>query len=59
MIFSIGCLVAIVLVVGAYDGKRIPQFVSGLTLNTIISVLSTASRSSLIFVASAIIGQLK
>jgi hypothetical protein len=59
MTFSIGCLVAIMTVVGAYDGKRIPQFVSGLTLNTIISVLSTASRSSLIFVASAIIGQLK
>jgi hypothetical protein len=59
MSFSIGCLVAIMIVVGAYDGQRIPQFISGLTLNTIISVLSTASRSSLIFVASATIGQLK
>jgi hypothetical protein len=57
--FSIGCLVAITAVVGAYDGKRIPQLVSGLTLNTIISVLSTAARSSLVFVVSAAVGQLK
>jgi hypothetical protein len=57
--FSIGCLVAITAVVGAYDGERIPQLVSGLTLNTIISVLSTAARSSLVFVVSAAVGQLK
>jgi hypothetical protein len=57
--FSIGCLVAITAVVGAYDGKRIPQLASGLTLNTIISVLSTVARSSLVFVVSAAVGQLK
>jgi hypothetical protein len=57
--FSIGCLVAITAVVGAYDGKRIPRLASGLTLNTIISVLSTAARSSLVFVVSAAVGQLK
>lgn len=59
MSFSIGCLVAIVLVIRAFDGERIPQLISGLTLNTVISILSTASRASLIFVISAIIGQLK
>jgi hypothetical protein len=59
MTFSIGCLVAIMIVVGAYDGKRITQLASGLTLNTIISVLSTAARSSLVFVVSAAVGQLK
>jgi hypothetical protein len=57
--FSIGCLVAITAVVGAYDGQRIPQLVSGFTLNTIISVLSTAARSRLVFVVSAAVGQLK
>lgn len=59
MCFSIGCLVAIVFVVDVYDGKRIPELVSGLTINAIISVLSTASRASLIFVVSASMGQLK
>lgn len=59
MSFSVGCLVAIVFVVGAYDGEKIPQLVSGLTLNAIISLLSTASRTSLIFVVGAIMGQLK
>lgn len=59
MSFSIGCLAAIVIVVGAHNGKRIPQFILGLTLNTIISVLSTASKASLMFVLSNILGQVK
>jgi hypothetical protein len=59
MFFSIGCLIAVVVVVDAYDGERIPELVSGLTINAIISVLSTASRASLIFVVSATMGQLK
>jgi hypothetical protein len=59
MCFSIGCLVAIVFVVAAYDGERIPELASGVTINAIISVLSTASRASLIFVVSTAMGQLK
>lgn len=57
--FSIACLLAIVFVVQTFDGEKIPELVSGLTLNAIISVLSTASRASLIFVVGASMGQLK
>jgi hypothetical protein len=59
MCFSVGCLIAIVFVVDVYDGERIPELISGLTVNAIISVLSTASRASLVFVVSATMGQLK
>jgi hypothetical protein len=59
MALSIGCLAAIALVVNAFDGQAIPQFTAGLTLNTIVSVLSTTARSGMIFVVSASIGQLK
>jgi hypothetical protein len=59
MCFSIGCLVAIVFVVNAYDGERIPELVSGLTINAIVSVLSNGARAGLIFVVSATMGQLK
>jgi hypothetical protein len=57
--FGVFCLGAIALIVGIYDGAKLPRFISGLTLNTIVSVLSTAARSSLIFVASATVGQSK
>lgn len=43
----------------ADDDANITRFVSGLTLNTIVSVLLTAAVSSLIFVASATVGQSK
>ena len=57
--FGIFCLEAIALIVETYDGANIPRFVSGLTLNTIVSVLLTAARSSSNFVASATVGQSK
>lgn len=59
MWFSVSCLAAIAVVVVTYDGKRIPQFVSGLSLNTVISVLSTAARFGLVFVVGVSIGQSK
>lgn len=54
--FGIASLGAIAHIVGIHDGANIPRFISGLTLNTIVSVLSTAARSSLIFVTSAAVG---
>ena len=54
---SIACLAAIALILGYYDGKAVPQSV--ITLNTAVSVLSTAARSGLIFVVSAVVGQMK
>jgi hypothetical protein len=54
---SIACLAAIALIVYYYDEKAVPQSV--ITLNTAVSVLSTAARSGLIFVVSAVVGQMK
>lgn len=59
LVFSIGCVVAIAFTVGSFEGERIPELPSGVTLNAIISLLSTAARAALIFVVSAAIGQLK
>jgi hypothetical protein len=59
MALSMCCLVAIAVIVTLYDGKPLPQWRGGVTLNTVISVLSTTARSGMIFVVSATIGQLK
>lgn len=61
MVFSLACLAASALIVGAYDNKPLADFHSGsgITLNTIIAILSTAARSALVYVVSATIGQLK
>jgi hypothetical protein len=54
---SIACLAAIAAIVAYYDKKAVPESV--ITLNTAVSVLSTAARSGLIFVVSAVVGQMK
>ena len=54
---SIACLAAIAAIVAYYDEKAVPESV--ITLNTAVSVLSTAARSGLIFVVSAVVGQMK
>jgi hypothetical protein len=59
MVFSVGCIVAIAFTVGNYNGGAIPLLRWGITLNTLIAVLSTAARAALIFVVSSSIGQLK
>ncbi|PLB49033.1 hypothetical protein P170DRAFT_357764 [Aspergillus steynii IBT 23096] len=59
MIFSTLCFVAIVAVLGAYDQKASPSFPKGLTLNTIVSILATGSKSSLLCMVGTSIGQLK
>jgi hypothetical protein len=43
MVFSIACIVAIAFTVGHYSGKPIPSLPSSVTLNALISVLSTAA----------------
>ncbi|KAM0718439.1 hypothetical protein Q7P37_005509 [Cladosporium fusiforme] len=59
MTFSVACLTAVAIIVLRFDNQTIPHFVSGITLNTIISILSTAARMALIYVVSATLGQLK
>ncbi|KAJ9613390.1 hypothetical protein H2200_003332 [Cladophialophora chaetospira] len=57
--FSAACLVAIVVSLLQYDGKEIPQLASGITLNTMISILTAGSKSALIFAVTATMGQCK
>jgi hypothetical protein len=59
MVFSNGCVVAIAFTVGYHNSDPIPTLPSGVTLNALISVLSTAARAALFFVVSSSIGQLK
>ncbi|KAL3468103.1 hypothetical protein BJX64DRAFT_84744 [Aspergillus heterothallicus] len=58
-VFSVGCFVAILGILAAYDGKATPKFAYSLTLNTVISILATASKVSLVFVVGECTGQLK
>lgn len=57
--FSLVCFIAIVAVLSSYDGKQPPKLTYGLTLNTIVSILATACKSSLLFLVAESIGQLK
>lgn len=57
--FSLLCVIAILCILLVYDGKASPSLPHELTLNTIVSVLATASKSSLLFAISTSIGQLK
>ncbi|KAJ5757570.1 uncharacterized protein N7511_006264 [Penicillium nucicola] len=57
--FSIACFMATICVLEVYNQQSTPQFSYGLTLNTVILVLATASKSSLIFVVGECIGELK
>ncbi|RHZ47233.1 DUF3176 domain-containing protein [Aspergillus thermomutatus] len=59
MSFSFLCFIAIVAVLWVYDKKPNPNLKYGLTLNTIVSVLGTGCKSSLIFAVAEAIGQLK
>jgi hypothetical protein len=53
---SIGAIAALL---GWYKGKRSPELPYGITLNAIVSILATISRSMLIFAVSMCIGELK
>jgi hypothetical protein len=57
--FSVGCLVALAVMLGINDGKETPQLPYDITLNALISVLSTAAKSSLLFAIAGTLGQVK
>ena len=57
--FSLAGFIAIVAVLSSFDDKQSPQLAYGLTLNTIVSILATACKSSLLFLVAESIGQLK
>lgn len=59
LVFSIACMVVIVIMLSLYKNKAVAQLPAIITLNTMIAVLSTAARSALVYVVSALVGQLK
>lgn len=59
MIFSTACFIAIVAVLIAFNRKKRPNISYDLSLNTIVSVLATACKSSLVFAVGEAISQLK
>ncbi|CAG8213515.1 unnamed protein product [Penicillium salamii] len=59
MVFSVLCFIATITVLRVYEHKARPNLAYGITLNAIISILATGSKSSLLFVIGECIGQLK
>ncbi|RDW63084.1 DUF3176 domain-containing protein [Aspergillus mulundensis] len=59
ILFSLACFTSIICVLIVCNDKPQPRFSYGVTLNAIIAILATASKSSLIYVVSECIGQLK
>ncbi|TPX15281.1 uncharacterized protein E0L32_004558 [Thyridium curvatum] len=53
------CFVAISIVLKAFDGQPVPNLPEIVSLNAIISVLSTIAKSTLMYAVSAAIGQSK
>lgn len=56
---SWACLVAIGVLLGAYDGKPFPTGPGGISLNAMVAILSTVAKSSLMCSVSAVLGQMK
>ena len=56
---SIGFLVAIIVVLRCYDGHPMPDWPYGITLNALISVLSTVMKATMTFVLTESLAQLK
>lgn len=52
LLFSIGFLVAIFLVLAKYDGEPLPEWASGINLNTMVAVFATLSRALMLVVVA-------
>jgi hypothetical protein len=50
LLAALGLLIAIVSILAAYGGKPLPKWTLGLNLNTVVALLATALRSSLVMV---------
>jgi hypothetical protein len=60
-IFSMGCFAAVVGVLASYNTRSLASwnFVFGITLNTLVAILSTLSRTALLVPVASCISQLK
>ena len=56
---SVVAIVAIIIVLKRFDGQPLPDWPEGITLNALISVLSTISKATMIAVIASCISQLK
>ncbi|TQV93747.1 short-chain dehydrogenase [Cordyceps javanica] len=59
IVFSAGLHIAIAAVLVYYDGRPLPQWPNGTTINTLVALMSTALRACLLAVLTSIIGQAK
>lgn len=63
MILGILLIIALIVVLRVYDGQLAPRFGAvfngALTLNTIVAILSTASKAALLYPVTECISQLK
>lgn len=59
LFISAASIIAITAILWWYEGTKSPEIPYGITLNAIVSILATVSRSMLIFAVSMCIGQLK
>lgn len=58
-VISIAFLVAIIVVLFKYDGQPMPDWPYGITLNALVSVLSTVMKATMAFVLTECLAQLK
>lgn len=56
---SIAFLVAIIAVLFYYDGRPMPEWPYGITLNALVSVLSTVMKATMAFILTESLAQLK
>ncbi|KAJ5112561.1 hypothetical protein N7532_000606 [Penicillium argentinense] len=56
---SIAFLIAIIVVLFKYDGRPMPDWPYGITLNALVSVLSTVMKATMAFVLTECLAQLK
>ncbi|KAF9880320.1 hypothetical protein CkaCkLH20_02274 [Colletotrichum karsti] len=58
-VISLICVIVLVVLLNAYDGKPLPNWPSGLTLNTVIAFISTVCRTAFILPVMESLSQYK
>lgn len=58
-IVAVACLVALCIILHEYDGKPLPGWHHGITLNTIVAILSTVSKMLLMIPVAEGLSQMK
>lgn len=59
MTISLSCIVCIIAVLLAINGKSLAEWILPISPNTVVSILNTVAKSSMLLVISSCIGQLK